>query len=143
LIVAILRKIYKYVKVRKDMTGFGTEKTENEYEMYKGTYIMIHLRGGGSIFAGKVAEIKNNDVIFNPYEGKLYNRKTGKLVLQMIPKNLSIHIPDIQAIEETTRRDLLDYCYGYNKSNIKIKPTSFFARLIKKFSKLENQITNY
>ncbi|MEK6913358.1 MAG: hypothetical protein AABW47_01675 [Nanoarchaeota archaeon] len=107
---------------------FTMSKEKNDYKDYKGHYLVIHFKGGGSTSAGRVSEVKGNKITLNPYRGIRGNRDKGWLVLQMIAQDSSFYTPDIQRIEESTRRDLLDWCYIHNMDNPKIKE----SELVKK-----------
>jgi hypothetical protein len=100
---------------------FSVSRTENEYKKEIGKYLVIYLKGGVTTFAGRVTEVKDNRIHLNPYEGILANRKKGWGALQMIPRDSSFLTSDIQVIEETTRKDLLNWCYIRNMENPKIK----------------------
>jgi len=125
LIVAILEGFINYLIIGNFMKDikppFSVSRIENEYEKEIGKYLVIHLKASGTTFVGKVDDVKDNRMHLNPYQGILVNRKKGWKVLQMIPRDSSFLTSDIQVIAETTREDLLNWCYVHNMENPKIK----------------------
>ena len=134
------KKFYKRFNFESDMTEeikFGVTKAKNPYEEEVDKWYSLTLKGGGdSSVSGMISEVNGDEIVLNPYVGTKVNRKTGCLVLQLIHYNSKMHTYDIIKMDETTRRGLLDYCYGWNKSR---NPRLFAPKdLVKKSNNLRS-----